>query len=132
MIFDKKETPLKYGDICRNETEKQSHGMYRFCYEKHRGTTISATFVDKNGRLAEFPASQDGIIDRLLRIVDFDEYEQVAPGAWVMDEVEGDATLVCSCCGSEIPTATVLGSLDANDCRYCYFCGAKMEELPCY
>lgn len=72
-------------------------------------------------------AGEDGTINQICRIAAMEDFAEVKTGSWVNDVADEKPAVVCSCCGSLIPTATELDKLTVEDNRYCSFCGAKME-----
>ena len=62
-------------------------------------------------------------VDDMLDEVDCFQPADVAPvvhGRWVDGR--------CSNCGVYIPTDDAHDAIFANECRFCYYCGAKMDE----
>lgn len=70
---------------------------------------------------------EDDIID-MLECLPAADVAPVVHGRWKDDMADGKHVRVCSCCGSIIPTDTTIDYLTEADNRFCYFCGAKMEE----
>jgi len=72
----------------------------------------------------------DGFVDILRDIFTDDELKTLA-------QAKADGRLVergtwingyCSNCNSPIPTDNKDDYIAKNECRFCYYCGAKMEE----
>lgn len=60
--------------------------------------------------------------DTILDLVDSVPIVDVAPvvhGRWVDGK--------CSNCGVDIPTDDAHDAIFENECRFCYYCGAKMD-----
>lgn len=61
----------------------------------------------------------------VLRMIDDAPAADVAPvvhGRWVDGR--------CSNCGVYIPTDDAHDAIFENECRFCYYCGAKMDGEP--
>ena len=54
----------------------------------------------------------------------------VKEGEWEWSNVDGRCVLACSKCGSIMPTDHALDYIDAEDNRFCYWCGARMGGTP--
>lgn len=84
-------------------------------------------YIDRNEAIINFCFMWDDINPTNKEFIDYLKWcktEDVMPvkhGYWVNGHD-------CSCCGAPIPTDSYLDYLDANDCQYCYSCGAKMYD----
>lgn len=56
-------------------------------------------------------------------------YELRPIASWIQDGYE-EGHLACSQCGAPKPIADLSGAIGPKSIRYCYCCGAKMEEKP--
>lgn len=131
-IKDKNGMVLHFGDTIRNEYQTSPKWCYyRFCYSGFRKGRVNAglygVFVNAEGKMIEFAACNDGSINHIIRVAAFSDLAEIKRGCWVNDDADDKPVVICSCCGSLIPTATELDKLTVEDNRYCSFCGAKME-----
>ena len=72
----------------------------------------------------------DGLVDILRDIFTDDELIELAQAKAEGRLVERGTWIngYCSNCNSPIPTDNKDDYIAKNECRFCYYCGAKMEE----
>ena len=89
---------------------------------------ICAVWVKNHGyvgaahRLADYEDITDTVcgFDRLRELAQADKDGRlVGHGRWVDGK--------CSNCGVDIPTDDAHDAIFENECRFCYYCGAKMD-----
>ena len=71
-------------------------------------------------RCAVTVATAKRLIRHALTAAPAADVAPVMHGRWV----EGK----CSNCGVDIPTDDAYDAIFGNECRFCYYCGAKMDE----
>lgn len=79
-------------------------------------------------KLKQMKLGEHGLVERLFAdgvyaVIAAFPAADVGPvmhGRWV----EGK----CSNCGVDIPTDDAYDAIFGNECRFCYYCGAKMDE----
>ena len=54
-------------------------------------------------------------------------YELRPTASWIGDGYEG-IPRVCSNCGAALPIKDIRGNIIPKSVRYCYYCGAKLED----
>lgn len=130
-MYDLKPCPFCGGEAILETVDGNSpEECYIYCTRRNLEGMKMAECIEREALITKFKKmgiGEHGLVERLFAdgvyaVIAAFPAADVAPvvhGRWVDGK--------CSNCGVDIPTDDAHDAIFENECRFCYYCGAKMD-----